>query len=96
MSEEIRGTSAQWMELMRWLANSKRPQYCKHLYDIGGYMNLAGPLAVRPIMRSDTRTDRWLWHNCPLPWIKAELREMYQGNPFAPGSAVKLPGLDAA
>ena len=73
--DKIYGTKKQWEELFVWLANN-RPQYCKFLYSPWGSVG-------EPMMISNfpPYADKWLWRNCPLPWVRARLADQYNGAP---------------
>lgn len=73
--DKIYGDRDKWMEFHRWVATSKRPQYCRYFYPTPRD-------GVGPITNTTVRVDQWLWLNCPLPWVKDRLKEMYNGSPL--------------
>ena len=70
-TDKIYGTFEQWCEFHQWVARSKRPQYCRYFYPT--------PFAYGPITNTPVWVDKWLWDNCPLKWVKQELKKMYGG-----------------
>lgn len=73
--DKIYGNGDQWWELFEFLAHSQRPQYCGYLYrpPVGEEI---GPIANFPF-----HVDKWLWDECPLPWVRARLKDQYNGAP---------------
>ena len=87
----IYGTFDQWQELHQWVARSKRPQYCRYFYPTPACCEENTTDDKGRIMHTPVKVDKWLWDNCPFPWVKEELAFMYNGSPHSPGSM--LPGL---
>jgi hypothetical protein len=80
--DKVYGTYIQWVELHNWVANSKRPQYCKYFYTTPPYSSDGSITGC--IMNTPVHVDVWLWENCPFDWLKERLQEMYQGPPKKP------------
>ena len=74
--DKIYGSFEQWCELHQWIAQSKRPQYCRYFYPTPADDSDKGPILNAPV-----KVDRWLWDNCPFNWVKDRLRTMYGGEP---------------
>jgi hypothetical protein len=76
--DKIYGTYEQWIHLHQWVAESKRPQYCRYFYPTPSYDEND---ELGPIMNTPCHVDRWLWDNCPFEWVKERLKYMYNGEP---------------
>lgn len=75
--DKIYGSNEQWMELFDWLRFSNRPQYTRFMYCPFGMNSKTD----RPITNTPVYVDRWLWDNCPLPFVKKRLKFMYGRRP---------------
>lgn len=71
--DKIYGNFQQWCDFHKWMAHSKRPQYCRYFYPTPPFN-----VEERPITNTPVNIDRWLWDNCPLKFVKKQLREMYR------------------
>ena len=74
--DKIYGTHDQWVELFQWLRMSKRPQYVVYMLFPPGAS--VPDNEERALTNTPVRVDRWLWDNCPLPFVKKRLRFMYR------------------
>ena len=70
--DKIYGSYSEWIEFHTWVAESKRPQYCVYFYPTPTYGRGSMSITNTPI-----RVDKWLWKNCPLKFVKRELKKMY-------------------
>ena len=77
--DKIYGTYNQWCDFHSWVANSKRPQYCKYFYPTPNYG--VSSADIGPITNFSARADKWIYKNCPLKWVKARIKEQYNGAP---------------
>lgn len=68
--DKIYGTPIQWIELHSWIANSKRPQYCRWFYPTPNGEDGC-------IFNAPVRVDKWIFENCPLKWVRKRLIVMY-------------------
>jgi hypothetical protein len=71
--DKIVGTRAQYHELKNWLREAE-PWYPWSIAGEDCYENDEQHLTISNF---STVEDFYLWHNCPLPWIKARLVEQY-------------------
>lgn len=79
--DKIYGTYDNWLEFHSWVANSKRPQYCKYFYPTPMSANGYSKDHVGPLTNFPTHADKWLYKNCPIKWVKKRIREQYNGAP---------------
>jgi hypothetical protein len=71
--DKIIGTRAQYHELRDWLMEAE-PWYAWSIVDEDRYRN---ETEMRTISNFSRVEDFYLWHICPIPWVKTRLIEQY-------------------
>ena len=70
--DKIYGTKAQHDEFRTWCAANK-PEALRFFYDWSGWDDGG----VHPITNFPETMDSWLWVNCPIEFVRQELKEQY-------------------
>lgn len=71
--DKIVGTRAQYLELKDWLRENE-PWFPWRIAEEDRYEN---DTQLLTISNFSTVEDFYLWHLCPIPWVKARLIEQY-------------------
>jgi hypothetical protein len=71
--DKIVGTRAQYHELKDWLREAE-PWFDWRIAEKDCYKN---DTQILTISNFSTVEDFYLWHRCPIPWVKARLAEQY-------------------
>lgn len=71
--DKIVGTRAQYHELEYWLRNAE-PFYPWRIAEEDRYKN---DTEILTISNFTVVEDFYLWHLCPIPWVKAQLIQQY-------------------
>ena len=75
----IFGTWNQWDEFHQWVANSKRPQYCRYFYPTPWHgVDENGEEHVGRITNTPMKVDKWLWEHCPIEFVRERIKEVYK------------------
>ena len=74
--DKIVGNRAQYHELRDWLRENE-PWYRWAIADKDRYKDDSQLLTISNF---STVEDFYLWHRCPLSWVKARLAEQYGAN----------------
>lgn len=86
--DKIVGTRAQYEELLNWLDEAE-PFYPWSLTETN-YLH-GDDKTIHIIANFSTVEDFYLWHNCPIPWVKARLKEQYgPGGPCSKGKKLAI------
>lgn len=85
--DKIVGTRAQYLQLRNWLEEHE-PFYPWRIAQQDHYKD---DKQLLTISNFSVVEDFYLWHNCPIPWVKARLKEQYgPGGPCSKGKKLAI------